>query len=106
MKARSESQKSASSWSIGDRFKSPSEVAEEGREYALDPTQAGLQPRVCADVYVNMKASKKMGGGHVKTGAQKRLGTSASLHTNDIWAKTIGYDPYASEGRDWGPVEN
>ena len=42
-----------------------------------------------------MKKEPSLGGGHIRTGAQKRLGVSDSLKTNDMWKK-IGYDPYAN----------
>ena len=35
---------------------------------------------------------------HTSWRAANRLSTSASLKSNDIWSKTIGYDPYAAEG--------
>ena len=36
--------------------------------------------------------------GRVKMPHNNRLSTSGALKSNDMWAKTIGHDPYAGEG--------
>ena len=37
-------------------------------------------------------------GGRVRMPHNNRVSSSMSLKTNDMWSKTIGYDPYAADG--------
>ena len=62
------------------------------------PKLLGLEDGDTIDAMTEQTGGVTGSGSRARMPHNNRVSSSASLKTNDMWSKTIGYDPYAAEG--------